>query len=136
MQEVENLVNKIVQHGRTAEAGICVVASPLAVPSAGNTLPSEPFLAGFSLVRFSSNVPCSTEKPSLATPVEAAWSYSLALLQVSFSPQHLPPPALISFPLVTASFLEDGRSRRAEAGVGLVSIKSPEPSTYQAFNKY
>lgn len=76
MQEVENLVKKVVQHRQTAEAGVCVVASALAVPSAGNTLPSEPLLDGFSLVRFSSNVPCSTEQLSLATPVEAAWSYS------------------------------------------------------------
>lgn len=79
MQEVENLVKKVVQHRQTAEAGVCVVASALAVPSAGNTLPSEPLLAGFSLVRFSSNVPCSTEKLSLATPVEAAWSYSSSM---------------------------------------------------------
>lgn len=133
MQEVENL--KIVQHRQTAEAGVCVVASALAVPSPGNTLPLETLLDGFSLVGFSSNVPCSTEKPSLATPVEAAWSYSLATFHVSFSPQHSPPPALTLFPSVAASFLADGRSRRAEAVVGLGSIKSPEPSTYQAFNK-
>lgn len=44
----------------TAEAGACAVTSALAVPAAGHTLPSEPHLVGSTLVRFSSNVPCST----------------------------------------------------------------------------
>lgn len=74
---------------QTAEAGACALVSALAVPSAGNTLPSETHLVGSALVRFSSNVPCTTGKPSLATPAKAALSHSLANLHVSFSLQHL-----------------------------------------------